>query len=236
MSDEQDFEPQEAARTILERLRDGGLWQPAGLGLSYIRTGEKTVTLSVQENTPQAAQARIRMRMLVESIGWTIDESEVTLVDVESRSPQEQHMQEMMLRQEVAQQWKCKCGTPLVAFPLEEGVWTFDGQEELLLPNGETEMAEQWSVVITCPVCEERIPCEPYDYGLLAGDDAMLTYRTPHMVYEALDRGTIVNRVDEKETSHMMVLGTFCPMNGDLLPPHVRGSVVWATPRTEEEE
>jgi len=220
-TDEQDIEPQEAARTILERLRDGGLWQPAGLGLSFIRTGEKTVTLSVQENTPQAAQARIRMRMLVESIGWTMDESEVTLVDVESRSPQEQHMQEMMLRQEVAQQWKCKCGTPLVAFPLEEG---------------ETEMAEQWSVVITCPVCEERIPCEPYDYGLLAGDDAMLTYRTPHMVYEALDRGTIVNRVDEKKTSHMMVLGTFCPMNGDLLPPHVRGSVVWATPRTEEEE
>ena len=119
MSDEQDFEPQEAARTILERLRDGGLWQPAGLGLSYIRTGEKTVTLSVQENTPQAAQARIRMRMLVESIGWTMDESEVTLVDVESRSPQEQHMQEMMLRQEVAQQWKCTCGTPLVAFPLD---------------------------------------------------------------------------------------------------------------------
>lgn len=227
--------PEDTVRTILSRLREGGLWQPAGLGLSYVRTGDDTIMLGVQENTAVAAQARIRMRNLVESIGWHVDESDVTLVDVAAKTPQERHMEEMMLRQNVAQNWKCACGTPLVAFPLEDGVWTHDGQEEMLLPNGETEMVEQWSVVITCPVCEVRIPCEPYDYGLIAGDDAMLTYRTPEGVgYEALDRSTIIEYVDSMRTGDMLVLGTFCPVNGTLLPPHVRGSVVWRTMEEEE--
>lgn len=225
-TDEQNTEPQESAHRILEQLRDGGLWQPAGLGLTYIRTGDKTVTLSTQDNTPHSAQARIRMRMLIESVGWAVDESEVVIYDVAAQSPEEVRMQDMKLR-EVAQQWKCKCGTPLVAFPLEEGVWTFDGQEELLLPTGETEMAEQWSVVITCPVCKERIPCQPYDYGLLAGDDALVTYRGSNgTFYRVLTQDEIVELVDQKATSNVYILGTHCPIDGDHLPPHLRGSVV----------
>ena len=110
--------PEDSARTILERLRDGGLWEPAGLGLSYIREGEKTLKLLQQENNPTSAQARIRMKILIEDIGWKGDESEAQLIDVEHLSPQERHMKEMMLRQEAAQNWKCSCGTPLSAFPL----------------------------------------------------------------------------------------------------------------------
>ena len=225
--DEQDFEPQASTRTILERLRESGIWQPVGLGLTYIRTGDKAVTLSTQGNTPHSAQARIQMRTLIESVGWAVDESEVVIYDVEAQSPQERRMQEMMLRQEVAQQWKCKCGTPLGAFLLEEGVWTFDGQEELLLPTGETEMAEQWSVVITCPVCKERIPCQPYDYGLLAGDDALVTYRGSNgTLHRVLTQDEIVELVDQKTTSNVHILGTYCPIDGDHLPPYLRGSVV----------
>ena len=61
--------PEDNALTILERLREGGLWQPAGLGLSYIRTGEKSLSLLTQENNPTSAQARIRMRLLIEGVG-----------------------------------------------------------------------------------------------------------------------------------------------------------------------
>ena len=234
--------PEEELQTILERVIDGGLWQPAGLGLSYVRSGDREIQLVSQENNPTSAQARIRMKLLAESIGWSVDESNVQLKDVQHLSPQEAHMQEMALRQEMAQNWKCQCGTPLSAFPLEDGKWVHDGQSEMKLPNGEVELVEQWSVAIDCPVCELRIPLEPYDYGLLAGDDAMLTYKTPNGVtYTALSRPEIIERIDSEATGNfdlnslLMVLGTFCPRYGDLLPPHVRGSVVLKTERGEEE-
>ena len=226
MNMEEQMTPEDSARSILERLREGGLWQPAGLGLSYVREAGQTVKLIEQENNPTSAQARIRMRILIEGLGWSVDESDVKLVDVEHLSPQERHIQEMMLRQEMAQSWKCKCGTPLSAFPLEKGKWTFDGQQDMALPDGSIEKVEQWSVVITCPVCDAKIPTEPYDYGLLAGDDAMLDYNTGKVEYKALSRPEIIRQIDEKLTDEVLILGTFCPFNGDLLPPHVRGSVV----------
>tara|TARA_R110002051_G_scaffold49456_1_gene96519 strand:+ start:1269 stop:2003 length:735 start_codon:yes stop_codon:yes gene_type:complete len=239
-----DNTPENNAKEILERLRINGLWEPAGLGLSYLREGERSLKLVQQENNPSAAQARIRMKILVEGIGWTVNESEVQLVDVQHLSPQERHMQELMKRQEIAQQWPCPdCSTPLSAFPLEEGVWTFDGQEEMTLPEGHetddgktTELVEQWSVVITCPVCNVTVPMEPYDFALLAGDDLMLRYDGAEVTYVALSRPEIINMVDNKLTESIKVLGTFCPLSGELLPPHVRGSVVVFSPRSEEEE
>ena len=75
--------PEEAVEEILGRLREGGLWQPHGLGLSYVKEGDRTVKLISQENTPMSAQARIRMRILVESIDWHVDETTCNLVEVE---------------------------------------------------------------------------------------------------------------------------------------------------------
>jgi hypothetical protein len=236
--------PEDNVKEILSRLRLNGLWEPAGLGLSYLRDGDRSIKLVQQENHPSAAQARIRMKILVEGIGWTVDESEVQLIDVQHLTPQERHMQEMMKRQEIAQQWPCPdCSVPLSSFPLEEGVWTFDGQAEMALPEGvegedgqTTELVEQWSVVITCPVCDTSVPMEPYDYGLLAGDDLMLKFDAKAATYVALSRPEIINMVDNKLDESIKVLGTFCPFSGELLPPHVRGSVVIYYPRSEEEE
>ena len=233
---EERITPEDGMREILGRLRVNGLWEPAGLGLSYVRTGERSVQLTQQHNNPTAAQARIRMRLLLKSIDWEVDESEVNLIDVEHMSPQEQHMREMMVRQEAAQQWPCpKCDTPLSAFPLEEGVWTFDGQEEMILPTGDKEMVEQWSVVIECPVCDTSVPMEPYDYGLLAGDDVMLAYKSDKVIFTALSRPEIIQMMDDKKGQEIIITGTFCPFYGTLLPPHVRGAVVRFEAIGEEE-
>lgn len=156
------------------------------------------------------------------------------------------------MRQEMAQNWKCNCGTPLSAFPLEEARWNFDGQEEMILPTGEKELVEQWSVITQCPVCETIVPLEPYDYGLLAGDDAMTTYSFTanpigHQEYRytltALSRPEIIAFMDmnngdaDGDAPNMFVTGTF--HNGHMLPPHVRGAVVsvteWQIATGEEE-
>lgn len=244
--------PEDNVTTILERLREGGLWQPAGLGLSYVRDGDRSVKLISQENNPTSAQARIRMRLLIESVGWQVDEDEAQLKEVQHLSPQQHHMQELMMRQEMAQNWKCACGTPLSAFPLEEGEWKFDGQKEMVLPDGEKEIVEEWWVHTQCPVCEIVVPVEPYDYGLLAGDEAMLDYSftanpTGHQEIKytltALSRPEIIMFMDmnngddaDGDAPNMFCTGTF--FSGHMLPPHVRGAVVAVTEEniTGEEE
>jgi hypothetical protein len=229
--------PEEEAKQILEKLRPGGMWEPAGLGLSYIREGATELKLVQQENTPIAAQARVRMRVLVESIGWTIDEEEVSMVDTSHLSPQEKHMHEIMLRQQSAQRWPCpKCETPLVAFPLEQAVWQFDGQQEMRLPDGEIEEVEQWCVIIECPVCDTKVPMEPYDFGLIAGDDLMTTYTNEVAKFIVMSRMEVIQKVDAK-SSDVIILGTFCPFSGSLLPPHVRGTnVTWSELADKGEE
>lgn len=243
--------PEEHARQILERLREGGLWQPQGLGLSYMRTGENSLELLNQHNNPTAAQARIRMNLLLKSIGWTVDESDVHLIDVDVLTPQEQYMQEMMQRQESAQSWKCACGTPLTAFPLEDGKWSTTGEREMAMPTSEVILAEEWYVSITCPVCDVIVPLEPYDYGLLAGDDAMTEYSftvgNEHYTLTALTRPEIIEVMDvtngyqklEANDSFSTYPSIYCTgtfFNGHLLPPHVRGAVVRASVKTIREE
>tara|TARA_R100000781_G_scaffold114804_1_gene87010 strand:+ start:2376 stop:3077 length:702 start_codon:yes stop_codon:yes gene_type:complete len=228
--------PENVAQDILNKLRMNALWEPAGLGLSYMKVGESQLKLIEQHNTPIAAQAKVRMQHLLDGIGWDIDDSEVSIIDVQNLTPQQQHMKEMQLRVEAAQKWPCpECETPLSAFPLEKGLWNFDGHQDMMLPDGEVEKdVEQWSVIIQCPVCDTQVPMEPYDYTLLAGDDLLMSYRSGNVNYTALSRLQIIEMVDAG-LGNVLVLGTFCPTTGLLLPPHVRGSVVIYAPVGEEE-
>ena len=161
--------PQLPVLSILEKLRDGALWQPAGLGLSYVREGEKVIKLISQEKNPTSAQARIRMRMLIEEFDWQVDESEVELKEeVIHVFP---HEQEMKMRQENFHRWECVCGTPLTTFPLDQAEWKCYGQKDMIFPNGEKEIVEIWRVHTQCPACDFVASLEAYDYLLLAGDN-----------------------------------------------------------------
>ena len=163
--------PREPLSNILERIRIGCLWQPEGLGLSYVRKGENLIKLISQENNPTSAKRRIQMRMLIEKIGWQVDESEVKLKHLNGVSTDEL---EMKMRQENMHRWKCLCGTPLTTFPLNQAEWKCYGQKDVILLNGEKEIVELWRVHTQCPACEIVIPLEAYDYLLLAGDDAAI--------------------------------------------------------------
>ena len=212
-------------KKILERMREQGLWQPSGLGLSYVKEGDKTVKLISQENTSKSVDARVRMKILVERAGWKVDDSFCEIIEATHFSPEEQQMDEITQRRKLAQSWKCSCGTRLSSFPLSDGVWKKDGQREIVMANGETEIREEWSVVVTCSVCDIQVPLDAYAYSLLADNECMFSYKTSKMIYTIVDKPNIIQTIDNKLSESMIILGSLCPFYGDLLPPHFRGVV-----------
>ena len=215
--------PREAVKNVLERMREGGLWQPKGLGLSYVKGGGQTVILISQENIPMSADARVRMRMLIERIGWTVDESICEIIDVEYLTLEQKHAKEVKILQDMAKNWECSCETKLSKFPLDEAPWIYNGDEEMVTQNGEIEIVERWHVLIKCPNCDMEIPIEPYDYRLLGDEELMFNYNTSQISYKVLDKDELIERIDNKLSDNMIILGTFCPFHGDRLPPHLRG-------------
>jgi len=233
--------PEQQVDALLRSLAVGALWEPAGNGLTYMKTGDREVELMVQQDSAESAQARVRLGITMAKAGWQVKEDSVQVAPVQNLSPQQQYMREQMMRQEVAQTtWKCQtpdCGCLLSAFPLEEAKWMFVGQEKIEDGNGIEQDAEIWAVNITCPVCDTLISMEPLEFALLAGDDLMMSYKTPKAQLEALDRHTIIKMMDSGEgRSSIIITGSFCPFSGELLPPHVRGAVVSFKGLSNEEE
>ena len=230
--------PEDSARDLLSRMRIGGIWEPEGLGLTYMRTGETEIELVTQDNTAFSAQARIRMKVLIQDIDWTVKEEDTQIIEPKSEDPFTRHMENTVRRQEMAQNnWRCPnqdCGCLMSAFVLEEGEWIFHGQSEYESPNGDLEEVEQWAVSLTCPVCGTVTEMEPYDFGLLAGDEIMLSYQSSVAKFTALERPEIIEMMDS-DSSNFVITGTFCPFSGEILPPHVRGAVVKFEPVKEDE-
>jgi len=226
--------PEQNTRQIVEHLRINGLWEPRDMGLSYVRMGAKSLKLIAQENSNISEKARCRMRTLIENIGWDIDESGVEIVDITGLNPQEIKMRSLKRQQVVAKYWHCtNCATQLSTFPLNEGVWRFDGEQEMAcLDQSEnkdgqsTELVEQWTVVITCPDCDTFVPMEPYDFFLMAGENVMTKHHSSKATYVSIQKPEIINLVDNNLSDTMIILGTNCPFSGQLLPPHFRGLVV----------
>ena len=54
------------------------------------------------------------------------------------------------------------------------------------------------------------------------------------MIYTIVDRPNIIQTIDNKFSESMIILGSFCPFYGDLLPPHFRGVVCFYTAIKEE--
>jgi len=223
--------PEEQIEMLLSGLAIGAIWEPAGHGLTYMKIGEREVELMVQQDSSESAQSRVRFGILMAKAGWQVKEDKVQVSPVENLSPQQQYMKEQMMRQEVAQStWKCQtpdCGCLLSAFALDKADWVLVAQEKMEDEHGIEQDVEVWAVNITCPVCNTMISMEPLEYAMLAGDDLMMSYRTPAAQLEALDRPTIIKIMDSgKGNTEVVITGSFCPFSGALLPPHVRGAVV----------
>ena len=237
---DEDASPEQQVEMLLSGLAIGALWEPAGHGLTYMKIGDREVELMVQQDNAESAQSRVRLGILMAKTGWQVKEDNVQIAPSENLSPQQQYMKEQMKRQEIAQStWKCptpECGCLLSAFPLEEAEWILVAQEKMQDDLGVEQDVEIWAVNIVCPVCDTSISMEPLEYAMLAGDDVMMSYRTPVVEMTALDRLTIINTIDSTPgAENILITGSFCPFSGALLPPHVRGAVVMWKEIGEEE-
>jgi len=233
--------PEEQIEMLLSGLAIGALWEPAGHGLTYMKISDREVELMVQQDNTESAQSRVRLGILMAKTGWQVKEDNVQITPSENLSPQQQYMKEQMKRQEIAQStWKCQtpdCGCLLSAFSLDRAEWVLVTQEKMEDEDGTVQDVEVWAVNITCPICDTMISMEPLEYAMLAGDDIMMSYRTPKAQLVALDRMTIIKVMDSgKGNSEIVVTGSFCPFSGALLPPHVRGAVVSFKELESEEE
>lgn len=231
--------PEQQIEKLLSGLAIGALWEPAGNGLTYMKIGDREVELMVQQENSESAQARVRLGILMAKAGWQVKEDSVQVAPTENLSPQQHYMKEQMRRQEIAQNtWKCQtpdCGCLLSAFPLDQAEWLFVGQDKIDDEEGQEHEVEIWAVNVICPVCDTTIAMEPLEYALIAGDDLMMSYRTPAAQLEALDRPTII-KVMDNDSREIIITGSFCPFSGALLPPHVRGAVVSFKELESEEE
>ena len=231
--------PEAQIEMLLSGLAVGALWEPSGNGLTYMKIGEREVELMVQQQNSEAAQSRIHLGILMAKTGWQVKEDNVQIVESENLSPPQHYMKEQMRRQEIAQNtWKCQtpeCGCLLSAFALDKAEWAFLGQDKVDDEEGQEHEVEIWAVNVVCPVCDTTIAMEPLEYALIAGDDLMMSYRTPAAQLEALDRPTII-KVMDSDNGEVIITGSFCPFSGALLPPHVRGAVVSFKELESEEE
>ena len=231
--------PEAQIEMLLSSLAVGALWEPSGNGLTYMKVGEREVELMVQQQNSQAAQSRIHLGILMAKTGWQVKEDNVQIVEAENLSPPQHYMKEQMRRQEIAQStWKCQtpeCGCLLSAFALDKAEWVFLGQDKVDDEEDQEHEVEIWAVNVVCPVCDTTIAMEPLEYALIAGDDLMMSYRTPAAQLEALDRPTII-KVMDNDSREIIITGSFCPFSGALLPPHVRGAVVSFKELESEEE
>jgi len=155
--------PEESALLILERLGEGALWQPDGIGLSYIKSDVKTVKLISQEDNSSSSNARIRMKNLIEKVGWTVDESEVRIKEIPKFSLSEQYI---ITQFTTCQEWSCICDRPISSFSLNRGLWVQDDKYQTVYDEDGENTTVLWSVVVTCPSCGMKIPLTPLQFGL----------------------------------------------------------------------
>jgi len=158
-------ESEDNTLSILERLEELALWQPKDLGLSYVKSGEKTVKLISQENNQTSKRYRESMKERIENVGWTVDESEVKIKEIPKYSPSGQFIIDQHL---LYQNLNCNCERLISSFSLNKGVWVqADDKYQTVYDDDGENTTIIWSVIVTCPSCGIEIPLTPLQFGLM---------------------------------------------------------------------
>ena len=161
--------------------------------------------------------------MVLQMIGWELDESQAKII------PDDPVLAAEMMQKE-ALAWMCPACTavPVVNMALEDGEWQVLGNTQYVGEDGEATEVARWVVGLVCD-CGEGVYLAPDDYYLIAGEALFYEWEgfvplQPEQICGAVDNGIW-------EDLYAQPLGS--EWDGKPVPPHMRGLMCM---REEEEE
>jgi len=210
---EEHWEPTEEdlewTRGVVENLEMNQDWMEGEM--AFRRTGDTTLTLLTR--TERAEKAADRVYMVLQTIGWKLDESQAKII------PDDPQLAAEMMQKE-ALSWMCPACTtvPVVNMALENGEWQVLGNTQYVGEDGETTEVARWVVGLVCD-CGEGVYLAPDDYYLIAGEALFYTWEGwvpihPEQICEAVDKGYW-------EDLYARPLGS--SRGGKPVPLHMRG-------------
>ena len=235
-------EEKESTKNELGNLPENGIWALPSNHAVYQRQGlESTLKLIQRMDHPAIAEGCNRVKLVCELIGWEVHDDDAEILPFETTSPEEMMFQERVRRQEMLMQATCSnndCQTLVASMDLESPNWTHIRDVEMEDDDGNKQAVEVWSPIITCHDCSEEVKMMPEDYAILAGDDLATRFKTKGGVeYRVLTRDEVIHLVDINDMGSVHILGTFCPFNREIIPPHFRALITQFTlPDISEEE
>ena len=222
----------EWAQVQAKEMAVGQAWMPPGSGLTYVKVDDDTWKLNSMVDNEEAKDNHSRMKVLMFDVGVKIEDDETEILPMPENSEQA-YMQEVAMKQQIAQSWVDEDGTRLVDLDLEHSWPKYVEDKEILLDNGDTETIELWVYEVTNPNTGNTISINPDDYHLLVGDRYFMRFKHRYKaVFRALSRQEIIEHVDAG--SHGQAVGK--KVVGDRVPPWMWGTYCEVISLKEEEE
>jgi len=213
---------------VLDTLEDGQDWMEGEM--AFRKTGDKELKLLTR--TERASFAIERVKIVVEGLGWTLDESEAKII------PDDPMLAAQMMQAE-AESWCCpKCEEhKVVNMDLEAATWHLMGQSVYVDEDGNSVQTPRWVVEIICP-CEEKVYVSPDDYLLVAGEINFYTWNVDNKTLRVMTPEQITECADNETLSKINAQHLGTTYEGNTVPPHLRGTfclIVEKSPLEEEE-
>ena len=208
-----------------------GFWTMPGGHAEYRREGSNDHMVLVKMiDHPMVEEAHQQICDTAKSLQWNVTvDRDVEMEPAWNPSPEESMMEQRMRLQEQLTTASCanpECEIRLAAMDLEDVVWTHLDDSPYVDDEGNETIVEIWSPVVTCFGCNTKINLAPEHYVLLAGDELASIY-TPvggGVMYKVLQREDVIAMVDGGNPP--FILGTFCSMTNEVVPPFYRGLMV----------
>tara|TARA_A100000172_G_scaffold32076_1_gene19191 strand:+ start:3673 stop:4386 length:714 start_codon:yes stop_codon:yes gene_type:complete len=224
----------EWTRNIVESMEINQDWMEGEM--AFRKTGDATLALLTR--TERAEGPAQRVAIVLNELGWDLDESEVKVI------PDDPALAAEMMQQQ-AESWTCpSCDERIVNMDLEKAFWEVQGSTYYVDENGERQPMDRWVVTLECTEGETGscpVHLSPDDYFLVAGEVNFYTWwffdadgeswkariMPPETIVECVDSGTL-------ESLNVKHLGT--TFQGNTVPPHMRGTFCLMVKAPIEEE
>tara|TARA_R110002020_G_scaffold216353_5_gene423967 strand:- start:1863 stop:2588 length:726 start_codon:yes stop_codon:yes gene_type:complete len=227
------------AKEHFDNMGIGGVWSPDGTGLTYQKVTDDTWKLIRRMNHPTVEENHMRFATIMMSVGINMLEGDSVDYDPPASS-EEAYAQESAHRMEIAQSWSCSgCEKKLIDLGLEDAIPSFEGEQEILLEDGNTHKVEVWAYRLTCS-CGNLTKIDPDDFHLLAGDYLFMRYvNSKGTLRQCMTRKQMVEMADAETPELGVVLGSKDPETQERVPSWMWGTYCMSVKRwglQDEEE